>query len=202
MSDSEFQKLWTATVGTPGYIKTVWLALEQRMNSNTPWGVMEAARKLAEGSKMILFPPDYPNLNSFEPVIFLAGPIQGAEDWQTAATKMVRHRATTANPRRPEFHSGDFDSQVKWETYWLNRADAIVFWLAPEHEHLCERAYAQTTRFELGEWSLKAPHKISVGADPKFPGLRYLKTRFQHTMKIFDSLEKTVEHAVDRAMKK
>lgn len=43
----EFHCLWNAMVGTPGYIKTVWLALEQRMNSNTPWGVMEAARQLA-----------------------------------------------------------------------------------------------------------------------------------------------------------
>ena len=77
-----------------------------------------------------------------------------------------------------------FVEQVDWETCYLNKAaqnGAILFWLAKETSHHPERAYAQTTRFELAEWKTKyKQNKINllVGIEPKFPGERYIRHRF------------------------
>lgn len=48
-----------------------------------------------------MLPPEIIELQG--PTIFLAGPIQGALDWQTSATKIIQElspKANIANPRR------------------------------------------------------------------------------------------------------
>src|SRR6516225_6635384 len=106
---------------------------------------------------MVITPPDYRDIVG--PLVFLAGPIQGAPLWQHEAIRLIAQISPTlhiANPRRD--HSLDefaYDLQVDWETHYLKRASAdgvILFWLARETDHDCSRAYAQTTRFELAEW--------------------------------------------------
>src|ERR1051326_8779002 len=95
-------------------------------------------------------------------VLFLAGPIQGTGDWQAEARKIIhakRPDVLVASPRR-DYVPGTFDygQQVDWETYHLRLAAAngvILFWLAREEEHIPSRAYAQTSRFELGEWKIR-----------------------------------------------
>jgi hypothetical protein len=77
-----------------------------------------------------------------------------------------------------------YDKQVDWETHYLTqagRSGAILFWLAREMHHRCDRAYAQTSRFELGEW--KARHerdnvRIVVGIEEGFSNARYIRRRF------------------------
>src|SRR3989344_8192202 len=109
----------------------------------------------------VIAAPEYVDVST--PIIFLAGPIQGAYDWQSDAIKLIQRNSPylhIANPRRPgeakgNFSEKDYGEQVDWETYYLRRAakdGAIMFWLAKEFVHKCERAYAQTSRFELGEW--------------------------------------------------
>lgn len=125
------------------------------------------------------------------PSIFLAGPIQGARDWQTDAIIEIQNSAKFGsdlcvfNPRR----SGDFvkldeagyAGQVKWEHVHLRRAacdGVVMFWLAREEEHNCSRAYAQTTRFELGEAvALRycSGMQIVVGIEEGFSGARYIR---------------------------
>lgn len=125
------------------------------------------------------------------PIVFLAGPIRGAADWQARAMaifgemSLVSSRlgdVLVANPRRAEFGNEEyqdslFHEQVDWEHEQLGRAfrrGVILFWLAEESEHACDNPYAKTTRFELAEHAALGA-RIVVGGDPGFPGLRYIR---------------------------
>lgn len=133
----------------------------------------------------VLVPPNYQKIKG--PVVFLAGPIQGADYWQDAAILLLngtKHKLSIANPRRSDTSwQFQFDIQVDWETYYLDRAHregVILFWLAKETVHSCDRAYAQTTRFELGEWLAKYVAKkfhIVLGIEQGFTGERYIRRR-------------------------
>lgn len=134
---------------------------------------------------LVITPPHYPEFAG--PIVFLAGPIQGAPDWQADAIHLLRGLAPglhIATPRRVYLPSEFvYDAQVDWESHHLRRAGAdgvILFWLAAEAVHNCGRAYAQTTRFELAEWKVRHERdgaKLVVGIDPPFTGARYLRRR-------------------------
>lgn len=122
------------------------------------------------------------------PLVFLAGPIQGAPDWQAEAIRCFAECASTlavASPRRVE-RSREFDyaAQVDWETHYLRRAaecGAILFWLARETVVVPGRAYAQTSRFELAEWKVRHERdgvRLVVGIEDEFAGARYIRHRF------------------------
>lgn len=154
-----------------------------------------------------MLPPEIIELQG--PTIFLAGPIQGALDWQTSATKIIQElspKANIANPRR-EYLDGEFvyEKQVDWETHFLNiaaKTGVILFWLAKEHSHNPERAYAQTTRFELAEWKVKHERdgvKLAIGIEPGFSNERYIRRRFGQDcpgVTVSSTLETTCENAV------
>jgi len=167
---------------------------------------------------MIIRPPIYEDIYDDDFVIFLAGPIIGTYDWQQQAianlqSLAVVHRINNlhiASPRRldkrsdSDFSKSMFDEQVDWETFYLNRAAAkrgvILFWLAKEIEHDCHRVFAQTTRFELGEWKTKHEHNpkihITIGVEPGFTGYLYMNRRIQQDCKdieIMYSLEDECE---------
>lgn len=160
------------------------------------------------------------------PLIFLAGPIKGATRWQDYAVEHIWSLDDSihiASPRRPmttltadkkpeKFTTEMFNEQVDWETKYLNRAAAIdlddsekgviLFWLAKESVHLCERAYAQTTRFEFAEWKekhLRMGAKIAVGIEEGFSGAHYIRRRMMQDcpeIHISDTLEDTCRTAV------
>jgi hypothetical protein len=148
----------------------------------------------------LILPPQY--LAVTGPVVFLAGPIQGAPDWQGEAIGLLRRSAPAlhlACPRR-DYAPGEFAfaAQVDWETHYLRRAaqeGAILFWLAREAAHDCGRAYAQTSRFELAEWKVRHERdgvKLVVGLEEGFSGARYIWRRFGHDcprMPLVSSLE-------------
>lgn len=134
---------------------------------------------------MLISPPDRPPI--IGPLVFLAGPIQGAPPWQAEAIRLLTETAPhlhIANPRR-DYRPGEFeyDAQVDWETHQLRRAAAdgvILFWLAREAAHDCGRAYAQTTRFELAEWKVRHERdgaRLVVGIEDGFSGARYIRRR-------------------------
>jgi hypothetical protein len=160
------------------------------------------------------------------PLIFLAGPIKGATRWQDDAVEYIWSLDDSihiASPRRPmttltadkkhqKFTPEMFNEQVDWETKYLNRAAAmnldssekgvVLFWLAKESVHLCERAYAQTTRFELAEWKekyLEFGVMIAVGIEEGFSGAHYIRRRMLQDcpeIPIRDTLEETCRDAV------
>jgi hypothetical protein len=134
---------------------------------------------------MLVTPPGYPTLAG--PVAFLAGPIQGAPDWQAETVRLLGVLAAhlhVANPRR-DYFPGDFvyGARVDWETHHLRRAaedGAILFWLAREAAHDCGWSYAQTTRFELAEWKVRHERdgaKLVVGIEGGFTGAKYIRRR-------------------------
>lgn len=137
-------------------------------------------------SPRILIPPTYSELVG--PVVFLAGPIQGAPLWQPDAAKLLHElmpELHVASPRRERtLDPVGYDEQVDWETHHLRRAatdGVVLFWLAREATHTCDRAYAQTTRFELAEWKVRHERdgaKLVVGIDDGFTGAKYIRRRF------------------------
>jgi hypothetical protein len=163
-------------------------------------------------SGALIFPPDYPTVEG--PMIFLAGPIQGAPDWQDVAVIQIRHLAAQvhlANPRRNDLSDAfDFDGQVDWETHHLRRSaqhGAILFWLARETDHHCTRAYGQTSRFELAEWKMRHERdgvRLVVGIEQGFSGGKYIRRRLAQDcpdVPILATLADTCKAAVERALR-
>lgn len=128
------------------------------------------------------------------PLIFLAGPIRGAPNWQDNAVTILLEKEKNlmiASPRRgireaiaQYVVNGDdayFPRQRAWERHYLDLAaktGAILFWLPGEVEHKCEKAYGAMTRVELGQWMTKSKQDKSVrwciGSDGKFSELNTL----------------------------
>ncbi|MBS3148784.1 hypothetical protein J4219_07925 [Candidatus Woesearchaeota archaeon] len=143
--------------------------------------------------------------------IFLAGPIQGAPNWQAIAVQYLlskREDLLIANPRADLSDgklSHTFEEQVDWETYHLKQAGhdgAILFWLAKETEHFCTRAYAQTTRFELGEWRMRHSRDgalLVIGIESGFTNERYIRHRLKENPDI--PVRSTLEETCDAALK-
>ncbi|MCU0447764.1 MAG: nucleoside 2-deoxyribosyltransferase domain-containing protein [Microscillaceae bacterium] len=153
---------------------------------------------------IVLLPPDYQAFTG--KLVFLAGPIQGAPDWQADAIKVLQNLAPTLNIASPRKVYLDktfqYAQQVDWETYHLRKAaetGAIMFWLAQEAQHFPERAYAQTSRFELGEWKAKSEAgdcQLIIGIEKGFSNERYIRHRLAQDcpqVPICDSLVATCE---------
>ncbi|MEY4744744.1 MAG: hypothetical protein RL272_689 [Candidatus Parcubacteria bacterium] len=147
------------------------------------------------------------------PLVFLAGPIQGAPDWQAAAIALILAEAPdldVASPRRPETGGEEFGddkhaAQVDWEHHHLAIAaerGVTLFWLAREAVRIPDRAYAQTTRFELGEAVTNhrlAGARVVVGIESGFTGARYLRRTIGKKappIPLLDSLEETCRAAI------
>jgi hypothetical protein len=147
------------------------------------------------------------------PIIFLAGPIQNGPNWQARATKIINDLSSeilVANPRR-EYLDGEFvyEAQVDWETHYLHKAGkngVVLFWLAVQETPSPERPYAQTTRFEIGEWKTRAEllkEKVVVGFEEGFSNSRYIRRRFSQDagwVPLLSSLEETCQAAVTLAL--
>lgn len=159
-------------------------------------------------------PPEYAEIPDNQPVLFLAGPIQGAPFWQKETIRYLetlnssKEEVHVANPRRDGPLEGNFDEekylqQVTWEELHLLRAakcGGVVFWFAkkdPEQPYEPERAYAQTTRIELGEafgWKRYKPSmNISIGIEPGYSGSeRYIRFKArQHNLKVYSHIGDT-----------
>ncbi len=135
-------------------------------------------------------------------IVFLAGPIQGAPDWQSKMINRLQEvypSLNIASPKRID-KSKEFvyNKQVDWETHYLNEAaknGVIIFYLANEAKKIEGRAYAQTTRFELGEWKAKSEllgTKLVIGIEEDFTNARYIRRRIKQDCMnayITDSLE-------------
>ena len=79
-----------------------------------------------------------------------------------------------------------------------------MFWLASQEEETPGRSYAQTSRFELGEWKQRAcidkNIKLVVGIEEGFGNARYIRRRLSQDcpeVPVLDSLEATCRAAVN-----
>lgn len=159
-----------------------------------------------------LVPPIEAPIPDDAPLIFLAGPIQGAPDWQSEAIVLIQTAAPEiwiANPRRT-YMDGSFvyEDQVDWETRHIRRAmefGALIFWLAAPVVDHPDRAYAQTTRIEIAE--AKVRHEllggnVVVGIEEGFSGERYIRRRWGQDapgIPFRESLAATCEKAIEMA---
>lgn len=145
------------------------------------------------GTFKILRPPEYGWFAHDDLVVFLAGPIQGAPDWHDSLiTKLEKFYAENdfkkslaiASPKRSfieDIKEIDYIEQVNWEGFHLNKANEqgiLVFWMPVVATPSNNRSYAQTTRFELGEWYGKNMQNFVIGAEEGFHGAKYLKLKF------------------------
>lgn len=152
------------------------------------------------------------------PVIFIAGPILGADDWQRKAIKHLQNsdkQFVIASPRRliayedqtqfGEFTEADFNAQITWEHKHLEYAakDGVtLFWLAKERYVIKGRTYARTSHFELGEAMVRHQLqgiKLVVGIEQGFSGEHYIReTLAGKTPKVqlCDSLDETCDAAL------
>ena len=159
---------------------------------------------------MLVFPPQIINLSG--PVVFLAGPIQGAPDWQQKAIAYFQKHAPSLHIASPRSDYIDtefvYAKQVDWESHFLKRASdngVVLFYLANEVEHIPGRAYAQTSRFELGEWVTKHQWwdtKLVIGIENGFSNGRYIKRRLSQdcpNVPVLTTLEATCQAAIDLA---
>lgn len=166
---------------------------------------------------MIVLPPFYPQNLGTKPIVFLAGPIQGAPEWhQKAIMRILKSRVDCHvacpktgiipgyNPRESVFDSAPM-AQYNWETYFLNHAAAngvILFWCAKEARHNCNRAYGQTTRWELAEWKERARTNqahLVVGIESGWTGEKYMRHRLSQDLpdlEVHTSLGGTVKEAM------
>lgn len=173
---------------------------------------------IKEQMSKIYTPPDK-HFNEDGKLVFLAGPILGAEDWQSRAINILHGSdpdLSIANPRREtceKLSDENWGLQVEWETSHLRLASVyggILFWLAPEIEHNCERPFAKTTRFEFAEWlthykyrkihAPERPLKIVLGVHDDFPGRDYILHRVFNDCREFvvaTTLEETCQIMVD-----
>lgn len=130
---------------------------------------------------------------SIVPSIFLAGPIQGARDWQSELILTLKEYnrkhcmidVDIYNPRMSSIFdeaSSKKISQVEqttWETAMLNKSDIIAFYL-PLPLDKDNIKYARASRVELGEWLVR--HKIYnkrlvVCAESGFSGRPYIQDK-------------------------
>ena len=135
--------------------------------------------------RLILNPPEI--VNTHNRMVFLAGPIQGAPNWQPDAADMIHDLDSSivvASPRK-DYEPGTFvyERQVDWETHFLRKAGeagVVAFWLANQTIETPGRSYAQTTRFELAEWKMRHEYegvKMVVGIEEGFGNERYIRRR-------------------------
>jgi hypothetical protein len=143
-------------------------------------------------------------------LIFIAGPIQGAPDWQVKAAETIHgvdSEIVVASPRK-DYEPGTFEyeRQVDWETAFLRKAGmkgVVLFWLAKQTIPTPGRDYAQTSRFELAEWMMRHVYegsKLTIGIEEGFGNERYIRRRFGQEVpdvKIANSLFETCMNAVE-----
>ena len=120
--------------------------------------------------------------------IFLAGPIQGAPEWQNQIPN-INAEVILLSPRRENYENFNYSEQVNWETISLRIADIILFWIPEEKEKIKNHEYAQTTRTEFGEY-LARGKKIVIGVNNNFLGRRYIQSKCEQygIKKLHDNL--------------
>ncbi len=159
-------------------------------------------------------PPAEFHIASHDTLYFVAGPIQGAPDWQKEAFYHIdslapRTGTHVANPRRELIDIDfDYDEQVSWEKRGLWRAakhGGILVWLAAQDHSLSYkegRAYGQTTRFEFARaigWRDYDPFvHVSIGIEPGYDGSEryYRHAAAESGLPVHSTLEEACNYLV------
>jgi len=141
--------------------------------------------------------------------VFLAGPTpRDAEtpSWRPEALRLLKAAGFDGVVFVPEdrditgcaINPENYEPQIQWEDEGLQRADAIVFWVARELEPDEDgrlKMPAFTTNIEWGEWFDSG--KVALGYPEKTPKMGYLRTKAKwNLVPIAHTLEATVGEAL------
>lgn len=141
--------------------------------------------------------------------IFLAGPSPRSDtdlNWRPEAIRILERLGYDGvvyapiwreGTTRPEgVHQSDYDTQVEWETKYLNQADVILFWVPRD----MKTAPALTTNVEFGMWSRSG--KAVLGYPPEAVKMTYLDWwAKKEGVPVHHSLRDTLAEAVGRLIK-
>ena len=160
-------------------------------------------------------------IETTNPIIFLAGPIQGTSNWRQSAIEIISSLSESplviASPsKRLTFKENfitiipsqaDFEHQRDWENHYLNQASHrgnILFWFPGETEHNCQKSYGAMTRVEIGEWITEYKYNpdinITIGTDGNFSEFKTIKRDITQKMpgvKICETLKETCQSALN-----
>lgn len=147
--------------------------------------------------------PDNCGLLEKDTYIFLAGPCPRkdyTDDWRYEAFAILEklgYTGTVITPTNDQYmiyaekDPEALRKQTEWETIGLNKADAIVFWVARSEKHP-----AFTTNIEFGEW-FKKEHAY-VGWPPEAIKNNYMQIRCDMIgKKVYDNLEDMLTQVVN-----
>lgn len=214
---------WHFTPVPEDLIKFQMNGIRVHYDQNVFAGELIANTKNRKGEIKILRAPTYDITfeNDDDIFLFLAGPIQGAPEWHEDFIEKIQKELKNVKinkniiiccPKRLEKGKNFiYDEQVNWESYYLEKSSKgiIVFWLAKEKEKIEGRSYAQTTRFELGEWWSKGQtikdFKIVVGVQNGFEGVKYINKKFTDVypkFKLNTNIDDMINEIVDKIKEK
>jgi hypothetical protein len=133
-----------------------------------------------------------------KPGIFLAGPSPRDEhelNWRPYAVDILKKAKWKGDVYVPIPEDGkwerNYEAQIDWELRYLHIADAVLFWVPRDLEHLP----GFTTNIEFGMF-LKS-RKIVLGHPEGAPKTRYLDYVARlHKVEIYETLEGTVAAAM------
>ncbi len=136
--------------------------------------------------------------------IFLAGPSpRGKEDynWRIKALEYLNNKKFKGMVYIPLPKDNNwlenYDAQIDWELMYLNKANAIAFWIPRDLVHLP----GFTTNVEFGMF-LKSD-KIVLGYPKNARKMRYLHYLANlNNVPVFDTLEETLDSSIFLANKK
>lgn len=220
---------WHFTPVSEDLIKFQINGIRNHYDQNVYAGELLANIKYIKPTLKLLRAPIYNNVATFEEnkdiVIFLMGPIQGAPDWQTKFYntfekkikekdffKKLNKNIIVACPRRENLDDSEFvyKDQVDWESFYLEKAanNGVIFcWLPKMESNVEGRSYAQTSRFEIGEWWSKGKSikdfKMIIGADKEFEGLKYIEYKFkkEYDFKIENNFNNLIDEVIKNIQK-
>ena len=164
----------------------------------------------------VIYAPHIPQEKIKGTLVYLIGPIPGAEDWHKLAVAYLKHMAeeqkielTVACPqrllqKRENFTLDEKKKQMSWDIFFRNKAISdglVLIWLPGETKHICDHPYGQNSRFELGlicGLSRLLPLKFSVGMENNFPGAINIEEELRGMdIKIHNTLKETCEAVIN-----
>jgi hypothetical protein len=152
------------------------------------------------------------------PLIFLAGPIRGAPDWQSKAIEILLAKNSNlfiASPRGrlkenifQYIASGKqdyFPRQRAWERHYIDIASkkgGLMFWLPEQATDIGKKPYASMSRIELGEaigrYREDNTTRFCAGCPGNFQDLDAIEDDLMAYAPrlIYDTLEKTCDEVL------
>lgn len=160
----------------------------------------------AAGSLTVVTPNHLQIIDPDLPVIYLGGPIDGADDWQQTAISLMSELAPfpiiIANPRSTMPGRVRYEDDIAWALLYqglARRNGCVLFWF-PCRTIICRAScYASTSRQELAEHVTHYQYgsrRLAVGVEPGFDGGRYLQCRHEKVLDFQETLAQTCHVAL------